>query len=364
MKELHKAGEVADQTALHHTAQNNKLDVVKYLLGMGVKDTCMKCDGSFYCLKSEMHRLQSKVRKTTIFSDVFNDIQEYAVVSYGELLDDEHLIYCETAFQTAISSGCNKVVKELISKDKSALACQDHSGRTPLHEVAQRNNREIVTLLLKEDQREMESTCDYKGYQFDSFYRNLLIMSHAELMEYKRKKCSPGYTPLHLAASCGRWEIAIDLLRNRAMIGARDCLGVTPLHVAACHNHQLVVKVLVKFGVNISSETLNGSTPLHSAAACGALEVTNQLVHHGAIPDAADDNNLSALHYCILDVHSNHFRDHLAKFYSDDKNYVRNTNYFQWLDVFIDLMLLGSNINAVDVHGQSVLHIAAKKWFG
>ena len=42
MKELHKAGEVADQTALHHTAQNNKLDVVKYLLGMGVKDTCMK----------------------------------------------------------------------------------------------------------------------------------------------------------------------------------------------------------------------------------------------------------------------------------------------------------------------------------
>ena len=57
MKELHKAGEVADQTALHHAAQNNKLDVVKYLLGMGVKDTCMKCDGSFYCLKSEMHRL-------------------------------------------------------------------------------------------------------------------------------------------------------------------------------------------------------------------------------------------------------------------------------------------------------------------
>ena len=80
MKELHKAGEVADQTALHHTAQNNKLDVVKYLLGMGVKDTCMKCDGSFYCLKSEMHRLQSKVRKTTIFSDVFNDIQEHSVV--------------------------------------------------------------------------------------------------------------------------------------------------------------------------------------------------------------------------------------------------------------------------------------------
>ena len=177
---------MADQTALHHAAQNNKLDVVKYLLDMGVKDTCMKCDGSFYWLKSEMHRLQSRVRKTTIFSDVFNDIQEYAVVSYGKLLDDEHLIYCETALHTAISSGHNKVVMELISEDKSALTCQDHSGRTRLHEAARRNNREIVTILLKEDQTEVESTCDYEDYQYDSFYGNLLIMSDAELMEYKK----------------------------------------------------------------------------------------------------------------------------------------------------------------------------------
>ena len=106
-----------------------------------------------------------------------------------------------------------------------------------------------------------------------------------------------------------------------------------------------MVRVLVKFGANISSKTLNGSTPLHSAAACGALEVTDQLVYHGAILDAADENNLTALHYCILDLHSNHFRGHprLAKFYDDDKNYVRNTNFFQWLDVFINLMILGSS---------------------
>ena len=71
---------------------------------------------------------------------------------------------------------------------------------------------------------------------------------------------------------------------------------------------------------------------------------------------------LKELHYCILDVHSNHFSGHprLAKFYDDDKNYVRNTNFFQWLDVFINLMILGSNINAVDLHGRSVLHLAAK----
>ena len=360
VKKLHRAGEVADQTALHHAAQNNKLDVVKYLLGIGVKDTCMRCDGSFHWLKSEMRRLQSRVKHTTIFSDVFDDTQEYAIVTYGELLDDKHLIYCETALHTAISSGHNKVVKELISRDKSALACQDYSGRTPLHEATRRNNREIVISLLEEDQTEIDSTCSYEDYQFESFYGNYLIMSHAELLEYNKDTCPYGYTPLHLAARYGHWEIATDLLLNRAMVGAKDCLGVTPLHVAACHNHHRVVEVLLKFGANVSSKTLNGSTPLHSAASCKALEVTDLLVYHGAILDAADDNNLTALHYCILDVHSNHFRGRLAKFYDDNKNYVRNTNFFQWLDVFINLMLLGSNINAVDVHGRSVLHIAAE----
>ena len=45
---------------------------------------------------------------------------------------------------------------------------------------------EIVTILLKEDQTEIESTCDYEDYQYDSFYGNLLIMSDAELMGYKK----------------------------------------------------------------------------------------------------------------------------------------------------------------------------------
>ena len=77
-----------------------------------------------------------------------------------------------------------------------------------------------MTILLKEDQTEIESTCDYEDYQYDSFYGNLLIMSDAELMEYKKDK----YTPLHLAARYGHWEVAIDLLRNRAVVGAKDFL--------------------------------------------------------------------------------------------------------------------------------------------
>lgn len=51
VKTLYKAGAFADQTALHHAAANNRLEVVNYLLDSGVKDECLRCDGSFYWVK-------------------------------------------------------------------------------------------------------------------------------------------------------------------------------------------------------------------------------------------------------------------------------------------------------------------------
>ena len=51
VKSLYKAGAVADQTALHHAAANNRLEVVNYLLNSSVKDECLRCDGSFYWVK-------------------------------------------------------------------------------------------------------------------------------------------------------------------------------------------------------------------------------------------------------------------------------------------------------------------------
>ena len=55
VKTLYKAGAYADQTALHHAAANNRLEVVNYLLDAGVKDVCLRCDGSFYWVKGTNH---------------------------------------------------------------------------------------------------------------------------------------------------------------------------------------------------------------------------------------------------------------------------------------------------------------------
>ena len=57
VKSLYEAGAVADQTTLHHAAANNRLEVVNYLLDIGVKDKCLRCDGSFYWVEGGKHRL-------------------------------------------------------------------------------------------------------------------------------------------------------------------------------------------------------------------------------------------------------------------------------------------------------------------
>ena len=406
VKALYEAGAVADQTALHHAATNNRLEVVKYLLQIGVKDKCMRCDGSFYWLKKEKHRLQSKVvvsrisipiKKHCRFDDKILKMQALKDEScyereniskpfnvVGELFDDRHLIFCETALHAAASSGHKAVVEELVARHKSVIACRDYTGRTPLHEAVRKNNTEMVRLLLMEDQAKVHSACDqWQNVQEKDDMRKYWTLSREESYEYHLDICHCGYTPLHLAARYGLIEIAIELVkRGRASVGVRDCFGATPLHVAACHNHWKMAILFLKLGADIGINALNGSTPLHSAAACGAVEVIDHLLYHGANLSAVDDSGLTTLHYAILNMNSSNLErnillktetssgeqcqlvtfdrtGHLAEFFVE-KKHIKNTDQYRWLDTFIHLIQRGSAIDAVDMYGQTALHIAAR----
>ena len=400
VKALYNAGAAADQTSLHHAAANGRLEVVKYLLKIGVRDRCIRCDGTFYWLETRKHRLQSNVETENIIFSInkqcFENTLQIAekihcieektgnTTNFGELYDDKHLIFCETALHAAVSAGHVEVVRELISSPPTALTCRDYTGRTALHEAVRRNCSEIVKVILKKDPALIHETCNHwQSVEQQNETYTSLILSFEESLAYHGDACPCGYTPLHMAARYGHWEVGILLvITGGARVDAPDCFGVTPLHVAACHNHNLFVHTLMnsRLGANINSRSSNGSTPLHSAAACGAVEVIDALQYFEANLSAVDEDGLSALHYTILHIHPSHLnqkivlnrthcdgtlhlltidrRGHLARFY-DDNNIIRNTDHYRWLDTLINLILLGCDIDAVDINGRTSLHIAA-----
>ena len=367
VKTLYEAGAVADQRTLHHAAANNRLDVVNFLLDIGVKDECMRCDGSFYWLNSKQRFPSSTFFLHPPFKDscsnialIDNDVAKVCIDykknwpdEVKKLYDDNYLILCHSALHTAVASGHDKVVTRLLSEKHNALNCHDYSGRTPLHEAVRKNDSIIVNILLDKHPQMVNYKC--KHWQ----EVNQTLLSFEELAEYNADVCHCGYTPLHLAAQYGHLEVAILLIRKGARLDERDCTGATPVHVAACHNHADLI------GGNINVKTSNGSTPLHSAAACGAVEIIDYLLYKKASLTAVDNYGLTALHYSI---HNIRFRSpvdliaprkgHLSGFFVHDNRYV-SVDGLRWLDTLVKLLHRGSNVDVVDVDGQTPLHIAA-----
>ena len=367
VKTLYEAGAVADQTALHHAAANNSLDVVNFLLDIGVKDECLRCDGSFYWLNTKERFPNSTFFPDPPFKDscsnmalIDNDVAKVCIDyekkwpdETKKLYDDSHLILCHSALHAAVASGHNKVVTRLLSEKHNALNCQDYSGRTPLHEAVRKNDLTIVNILLDKQPQMVKYKCKH-WQEVDE-----TLLSLEELAEYNADVCHCGYTPLHLAARYGHLEVAILLIRKGARLDERDCTGATPVHVASCHNHANLI------GGNLNVKTSNGSTPLHSAAACGAVEIIDYLLCEKASLTATDNYGLTALHYSIHNIRFRSVADlkaprkgHLSCFFVHDNGYI-SVDGLRWLDTLVKLLHRGSNVDAVDVDGQTALHIAA-----
>lgn len=196
VKALYEAGAVADQTALYHAAANNRLEVMKFLLKAGVKDTCLRSDGSFYWLETKS-RLQSTEFDFWARDNYINDMnllncpvetarcavdwerqwEELEDDGIGELFDDKHLILCQTALHAAIASGHKNVVSILISEETSALNCYDYTGRTPLHEAVRRNDEKLVEILLEKQPQIIHQNCNHWQQVGKNFRSGMLILA-------------------------------------------------------------------------------------------------------------------------------------------------------------------------------------------
>lgn len=96
-----------------------------------------------------------------------------------------------------------------------------------------------------------------------------------------------GETPLHIAASEGRFEAVVELLRAGANTLLQDVDGRTVLNIAVCKEHVDLVHLLLDGHHGQSLIRLSdsaGRTPLHQAVLQGCDQIVQLFMAKGADP--------------------------------------------------------------------------------
>ncbi len=98
------------------------------------------------------------------------------------------------------------------------------------------------------------------------------------------------------AANRGDVKMTAALLkRNPDLAKSRSKGGFTPVHLAAINGHYEIVRLLVEAGAGVNEKNLDGATALIKAVQGGHLAVVNLLIEAGADVNLKDEAGSNAL---------------------------------------------------------------------
>lgn len=178
-------------------------------------------------------------------------------------------------------------------------------------------------------------------------------------------------TLLHAVVAQGMPKVLSRLIEANVLdVNATDCKGYTPLLRAFKRNgrqcsevHLTIVKALLDAGADIEHPTGLGDRALHLALIAGRESVAELLLQRGADVRALGYERGTPLHLAVehrchkvieillergVDIEARDELDQTPIFFADDK-------------ISVDaLVKRGANVNAVDKHGWTPLHVAVK----
>lgn len=106
-------------------------------------------------------------------------------------------------------------------------------------------------------------------------------------------------TPLQIAVSADRSDMAFLLIENGADVNIISDDGNSVLHWAAARGNLYIVEKIVDKGVDVNLINSSGFTPLHYAAGRGHTEVISYLIDHDADPNIKTNRQYTPLHQAI-----------------------------------------------------------------
>lgn len=112
-----------------------------------------------------------------------------------------------------------------------------------------------------------------------------------------------GSTPLHLAATGKRDDVIRLLLAAGAKVNSLDGHNHTPLaNLIWCSDSAGAARALLEAGATMTYSARSGDTLAHWAAFFGRHAILNELLEHGADPNAFDHDHSTPLHKAVSAV--------------------------------------------------------------
>jgi len=121
----------------------------------------------------------------------------------------------------------------------------------------------------------------------------LLIVSFLPLMIYCQVNTTPGVN-LHMAALQGNIDAVRQHIKAGSGLNEKDAWGSTPLIVAITFDRTEVAKALIDVGADLKTGNNEGSTPLHIAALFCRTEIVKALLAKGADRYIRNNNGSTA----------------------------------------------------------------------
>ncbi|QHN88925.1 hypothetical protein HN51_017261 [Arachis hypogaea] len=232
------------------------------------------------------------------------------------------------------------ILEEVDAMLEQAATCKDINMfyRTIQHNP---NNLQVVNAMLV---LVRAATSGNINMLYRAIQQNLNILEEVDAIPFVN-------TPLHIAASAGHMEFAIEIMGLKPSFGFKlNPQGLSPIHVALHNNHYSLVDRLVEINKDlVRVEGKERLTPLHLLCQSGSEENIRLLIHFLDIcPDSIKDVNVrkeTALHIAVRCGNLSALREMV--------DWLKG-NIFTGADD-----LERSILNRTTVDGNNILHLAA-----
>ena len=279
VKTLYEATrKVPDKTVLYRAAADNRLEVVNFLLDIGVKDDCQTID----CFKAEQR----------IFLGLLPDHDETNTLCDGENDIGPGLTEGHSALEAAVALGHEEVVTILLSRERNARICSGYSEGGLLDEDNQKNNPvnfDIIHVEVTLGRRPLVTYFHPNGKK--NIYMPSRDFTESGIIECRKpfnysvfhllSYFSPTFkhnNAFYLAPRCRRLDAHSTLCQERkgplaksieqypekewVISSCFDAEGFAPLHRAAQGANLVAIRYFLENGVNTSILSQNGHDAL------------------------------------------------------------------------------------------------------